>query len=87
MEQVLSELTSQFESFQFASTLTYALFLALPVNVAMVAIGFINKNACPLDARIPRYLVFGGLAGLVACLLRIIVVLIWKRTVNKNGGE
>ena len=45
-------------------------------------LGFLHKDSCPVDVRLPRYLFFGGLAGLMAILLKIILVLSWRNITN-----
>ena len=54
----------------FARAVSYVIYLTFPVHAAMMAVGFIHKERCPADVRLPRFLFFGGLAGLMAVLLR-----------------
>ena len=54
----------------FARAVSYVIYLTFPVHAAMMAVGFIHKDRCPADVRLPRFLFFGGLAGLMAVLLR-----------------
>ena len=70
----------------FASSLSYLLYLTLPVNAAMIIIGFVHKDQCPADVRLPRYLFFGGLAGLMAIILRIVLVCSWRGVRKKHKG-
>ncbi|XP_071743648.1 uncharacterized protein [Lepeophtheirus salmonis] len=51
------------------------IFATTPLNVAMVVIGLMYKKECPLDERLPRYLLFGGIAGLTIVLVRISLVI------------
>ena len=37
-----------------------------------------HKDDCPGDVRLPRYLFFGGVAGLMAALLRLVMELKWR---------
>ena len=58
----------------------------LPVNAAMIIVGFVHKAECPADVRLPRYLFFGGLAGLMAIALRIVLVCSWRHVRKRNAG-
>ena len=42
------------------SLIKYGMFLAFPLYVAMLVMGFIHRNDCPINSRIPWYLIFGG---------------------------
>ncbi len=70
----------------FENGITYLLYLTAPINVVMVTVGFLYRGDCPGDVRLPRYLFFGGLAGLMATLLRIVMELKW-RSMNKKQGN
>ena len=85
MEQFM-DILPQMELFHFANTLTYALFAALPLNLAMTIVGFIHKGECQLNDDVPRYLFFGGLGGLSTLLLRMVLVLTWRHIVKKSKG-
>ena len=43
------------------SLIKYGMFLAFPLYVAMLVMGFIHRNDCPINSRIPWYLIFGGM--------------------------
>ena len=55
----------------FAKAVSYVIYLTFPVHAAMMVVGFLHKDHCPVDVRLPRFLFFGGLAGLMAVLLRL----------------
>ena len=38
----------------------YGMYLSFPLHVAMLVMGFLHRNDCPVNARIPWYLIFGG---------------------------
>ncbi len=71
----------------FENGITYLVYLTAPVNVAMLCVGFAHRNDCPADVRLPRYLFFGGLAGVMAALLRIIMEAKWRRSMNVNTQQ
>ena len=54
----------------FAKAVSCVIYLTFPVHAAMMVVGFLHKDNCPADVRLPRFLFFGGLAGLMAVLLR-----------------
>lgn len=39
--------------------LKFGVYLSLPLHVAMVVVGIIHRHDCPVNPRIPWYLVFG----------------------------
>ncbi len=70
----------------FENGTTYLLYLTAPINVVMVAIGFLHRADCPIDIRLPRYLFFGGLAGLMATLLRVVMECKWRSVAKNQRG-
>ena len=63
----------------FSKAVSYVIYLTFPVHAAMMAVGFLHKDDCRVDVRLPRFLFFGGLAGLMAVLLRYLVKLYYFR--------
>ena len=59
--------TDDFESHLAASlavgllhmTLKFGLYLSFPLYIAMVVVGSANRNECPVNKRIPWYLILG----------------------------
>ena len=41
-------------------------------------VGFIHRDDCPVNRRIPWYLIFGGAAGIISVVLRLIMILAWS---------
>ena len=68
----------------FARAISYLMYFTFPLHAAMIGVGFVHKDDCPVDVRVPRYLFFGGLAGLMAVLLRLVMVTKWKMITRKH---
>lgn len=66
---------------------TYGMYLTLPLYVAMVAVGFVHKDDCPVNIRIPWYLMFGGVAGVIAVFLRMLLDVAWHCIKGENPNE
>ena len=49
-----------------------------PIFMAMFVIGCLYRNECKGDVGIPHYLFFGGLCGLIAVSMRVLMVFTWK---------
>ena len=43
----------------------------------MTVIGFQFRHKCPADVDIPHYLFFGGICGLIAISMRILMIVTW----------
>jgi hypothetical protein len=69
-----------------SGALKYGMYLTLPLHVAMLTVGFIHRDECPVNRRIPWYLMFGGAAGIMTVVLRILMIVAWSciRGSNKN---
>ena len=46
--------------------------------MAMVVIGFRYRHKCQADVTIPHYLFFGGICGLIAVAMRLLMIFTWK---------
>lgn len=60
------------------------MYLTSPLYLAMVTLGFLYKDDCPADIRLPRYLFFGGLAGLMVIALKTMLVVTWIQLLKNN---
>lgn len=67
------------------NSLSFVLYLSLPVCCAMVWLGFQHRDECPLNVSIPRYLFFAGLSGIVSVSIRILMVFVWRNLKRKNN--
>lgn len=67
--------------------LKFGMYFSFPLHVAMLVVGIIHRDACPINPRIPWYLIFGGLAGILSVALRIIMIMAWSciRGANKSA--
>lgn len=59
-------------------TLKFGMYLSFPIYVAMLSVGFVHREECPVNPRIPWYLIFGGLAGILSVSLRLIMITAWS---------
>ena len=62
----------------FQHRFNYSLLLLFPIYTAMVVIGFRYRNKCKADVSIPHYLFFGGICGLIAISMRLLMMFTWK---------
>jgi len=84
--------TEEFESHLAASVgvcllrgiLNYGLYLSFPLYVAMMVVGSIHREECPVNKRIPWYLILGGLAGILSVVLRIIMDFAWNCSIKSS---
>ncbi|XP_031336933.1 transmembrane protein 272-like [Photinus pyralis] len=53
-------------------TVSGALIVFLVLDVVMLVFGIINKDKCPIDNRIPIYLIVAGAVGIIAMILPFI---------------
>ena len=61
----------------FSIRFTSSLVALLPIYISMMVIGFLYKDECPADVRIPHYLFFGGIAGLIGASMRLLMMFTW----------
>lgn len=66
--------------------LKYGMYLTFPLHVAMVVVGIIHRDDCPINKRIPWYLIFGGAAGIMTVVLRVLMIAAWSCIRSKNQG-
>ena len=57
----------------FSGVLKYGMYLTFPLHVAMLVVGFAHRHQCPVNVRIPWYLMFGGAAGIMTVILRFVL--------------
>jgi len=62
----------------FSKRFNYSLLLLSPIYAAMAVIGFQYRNKCQVDVSIPHYLFFGGICGLIAISMRLLMLFTWK---------
>ena len=55
----------------------FSLLLLSPIYAAMAVIGFQNRHNCQVDVSIPHYLFFGGICGLIAISMRLLMLFTW----------
>eukprot|EP00094_Tigriopus_californicus_P004471 TCALIF_04309-PA protein Name:"Protein of unknown function" AED:0.23 eAED:0.23 QI:0/0.6/0.33/1/0.6/0.5/6/0/370 len=68
-----------------AKTFSIAVWLTFPIQIMMIVIGYLYKNECPAEPRLARFLFFGGTAGTVVIMLRLITYVQWKRLQHQYG--
>lgn len=51
----------------------------------MTVIGFQYRGKCPADANIPHYLFFGGICGLIAISMRLLMIFTWYYISHVGG--
>ena len=61
-----------------SGALKFGMYLSFPLNIAMVIVGIVHRNDCPVNTRIGWYLVFGGAAGIISVVLKVIMVMAWS---------
>ena len=71
-------------SFLLSMALKFGMYLSFPLHVAMVVVGIIHRQDCPVNRRIPWYLIFGVLAGIISVALRVIMILAWSCIKKRN---
>ena len=70
-----------------SGAMKFGMYLSFPLNIAMVIVGIVHRNDCPVNTRITWYLVFGGAAGIISVVLKVIMVIAWscKRRRSEKG--
>ena len=61
-----------------SGAMKFGMYLSFPLNIAMVFVGIAHRNDCPVNSRITWYLVFGGAAGIISVILKVIMVMAWS---------
>ena len=53
----------------------------------MAVIGFQYRYKCPADYNIPHYLFFGGICGLIAISMRLLMIFTWYYISHMSGEK
>ena len=53
----------------------------------MAVMGFQYRYKCPADANIPHYLFFGGICGLIAISMRLLMIITWYYMSHVSGAK
>ena len=85
-EDMEANMASSLVNVLLSLTLKFGMYISFPLYIAMLVVGFIHRDDCPVNKRIPWYLIFGGMAGILSVSLRIIMITAWSCIQTKNRG-